>query len=198
MLIQSLEQKTRLALTTVVLTIAGCSFICIATLWYCFNFISEERNQIYVIDGEIPFLAERAKLETTFSVEAEAHIQLFHYYFFNLSPDDKYIEWSMGKAMYMADESALRQKKTMEETGFISDLISASAYSNLVCDSIKFNMDDKSFWFYGTQTIKRRTKTQKRSLVTSGIIESVPRSHNNPHGLMITNFKTIENNDLKY
>lgn len=88
MIIQSLEQKTRLALTTVLVAVSSSVIICCFTMWKCFSFISEERSQIYVIDGDIPFLAERTKMETTFLVEAKAHIQLFHHYFFNLPPDN--------------------------------------------------------------------------------------------------------------
>lgn len=78
MLIQNLEQKTKLALTTVVVTILGCVVICGYTVWQCISLVSKEREQIYVLDGDIPFLAERAKLEANFLMEAKAHIQLFH------------------------------------------------------------------------------------------------------------------------
>ncbi len=198
MIIQSLEQKTRLALTTVLVAVSSSVIICCFTMWKCFSFISEERSQIYVIDGDIPFLAERTKMETTFLVEAKAHIQLFHHYFFNLPPDNNYIEWAMGKAMYMADATALRQKKALEESGFLSDLVSSSAVATLVCDSISFDERQKRFTYYGTQLIKRKSNTKRRSLVTSGMLESVPRSHNNPHGLLITNWRTVENNDLNH
>lgn len=38
----------------------------------------------------------------------------------------------------------------------------------------------------------------KRSLITVGSIENVPRTRNNPHGLLITNWRTLENKDLDY
>lgn len=78
MLIKSLEQKTKLALMTVLATIAGCTVICGFTVWRCVALVTEEREQIYILDGDIPFLAERAKLESNFIMEAKAHIQLFH------------------------------------------------------------------------------------------------------------------------
>ena len=53
MLIQSLEQKTRLALMTVFATIAGCTVICAFTVFYCAKLVTDEREQIYVIDGDI-------------------------------------------------------------------------------------------------------------------------------------------------
>lgn len=81
MLIKSLEQKTRLAMMTVMATIIGCAAICGFTVWRCVSLVTEERKQIYILDGDIPFLAERAGLEANFIMEAKAHIQLFHQYF---------------------------------------------------------------------------------------------------------------------
>jgi hypothetical protein len=60
MLIQSLEQKTKLALMTVILTLAACTVICIFTVYQSSKLVSEERSQIYILDGDIPFLAERS------------------------------------------------------------------------------------------------------------------------------------------
>ena len=184
MLIESLAQKTRLAMMTVFVTIAGCAVICGFTVWCCISLVNRERQQIYVLDGDIPFLAERAQLEANFTMEAKAHIQLFHQYFFNLPPDNDYIKWTVGKAM--------------DENGFYSDIISSSAVCTIMCDSIQFDEYERKFTYYGTQLIKRRTRDLKRSMVTTGYIESVPRTRNNPHGLMITNWRTLENKDLAY
>lgn len=198
MLIQSLEQKTRLALMTVVLTVVGCVIICCFTLYQSARLVSEERSQIYVLDGDIPFLAERSLQEANFVMEAKAHIQLFHQYFFNLPPDDAYIKWTLGKAMYMADGTAMKQKQAMDENGFYSDIVSSSAVCTIKCDSIQFDEKERKFKYFGTQLIKRRSRDLKRSIITIGQIENVPRTENNPHGMLITNWRTLENKDLSY
>lgn len=198
MLIQSLEQKTRLALMTVVLTVIGCVVICCFTLYQSARLVSQERSQIYILDGDIPFLAERSLQEANFTMEAKAHIQLFHQYFFTLPPDDEYIKWTLGKAMYMADGTAMKQKQAMDENGFYSDIISSSAVCTIKCDSIQFSERERKFKYFGTQLIKRRSRDLKRSIVTIGEIENVPRTQNNPHGLLITNWRTLENKDLNY
>ena len=164
MLIESLAQKTRLAMMTVFAVIGGCTVICAFTVWCCISLVNKERQQIYVLDGDIPFLAERARLEANFTMEAKAHIQLFHQYFF----------------------------------GFYSDIISSSAVCTIMCDSIQFDEHERKFTYYGTQLIKRRTRDIRRSMVTTGYIESVPRTRNNPHGLLITGWRTLENRDLDY
>lgn len=198
MLIQSLEQKTRLAMMTVVITVVGCVAICGFTIFQSAKLVSEERSQIYILDGDIPFLAERSMQEANFVMEAKAHIQLFHQYFFNLPPDDDYIKWTLSKAMYMADGTALKQKQAMDENGFYSDIISSSAVCTIKCDSIQFDEKEHKFKYFGTQLIKRRSRDLKRSIVTIGEIENVPRTQNNPHGMLITNWRTLENKDLNY
>ena len=159
MLIESLEKKTRLAMVTVMLALGASTVICAACFYFCTSLVREQQNQVYVLDGTIPFMAERSKNEMTFNIEAKAHIQLFHQYFFDLSPDDEYLKWTFSKAMYLADESALRQKQAIEETGFYSQLLSSSAVETIICDSIKLNEEEMSFTYYGTQMIKRRTRT---------------------------------------
>lgn len=155
MLIQSLAQKTKLAMMTVLAAVTGCALICGFTVWRCLSLVSEERQQIYVLDGDIPFLADRARLEANFLMEAKAHIQLFHQYFFNLPPDNDYIKWTVGKAMYMADGTALKQKQALDENGFYSDIISSSAVCTIMCDSINLDEHERKFTYYGTQLIKR-------------------------------------------
>lgn len=196
MLIQSLEQKTRLALMTVLLTIVGNVVICGFLIAYGAKLISEERQQVYVLDGSIPFLAQRTKEEANFVMEAKADIQLFHQYFFNLAPDDDYIKWTLGKALYMADGSALKQKQGMDESGFFNDVVSSSATCTIICDSIKLDEKTRKFTYYGTQTIRRPSRTLRRTLITTGGLINAPRTENNPHGLLITNWRTLKNIDL--
>lgn len=196
MLIQSLEQKTRLALMTVLLTIVGNTVICGFLIFYGAKVISEERKQVYVLDGDIPFLAQRTQEEANFVMEAKADIQLFHQYFFNLAPDDDYIKWTIGKALYMADGSALKQKQGMDESGFFNDVVSTSATCTIICDSIKLDERARKFVYYGTQTIRRPSRTIRRTLITTGGLINAPRTENNPHGLLITNWRTLKNIDL--
>ncbi len=131
-------------------------------------------------------------------IEIHRYIENFHQYFFNLPPDNDYIKWTVGKAMYMADGTALKQKQALDENGFYSDIISSSAVCTIICDSIQFDEHTRKFSYYGTQIIKRRTRDLKRTMLTTGYVENVPRTQNNPHGLMITNWRTLENKDLDY
>lgn len=198
MLIQSLEQKTRLAMFTVASTLVSCVIICGFLIGYGAKIISEERKQVYILDGNIPFLAQRTQAEANFVMEAKADIQLFHQYFFTLPPDDDYIKWTLGKAMYMADATAMKQKQAMEENGFFSDIVSSSAFCTIRCDSIQLDEKTRKFTYYGVQTIKRRTNSVRRQLITTGELVNAPRTQNNPHGMLITKWRTLKNIDLNY
>lgn len=198
MLIQDLDKKIKFAKGIVICALAACTAICCFAIWSAFSIVRDERNQIYILDGDIPFLAERADLEANFLMEAKAHVNLFHHYFFTLPPDDTYIKWTVGKAMYMADGSALKQKQALDESGFYNNLVSSSSFGTIVCDSITVDETNRQFTYYGKQYIKRPSRLQKRSIVTSGHLENIQRSENNPHGLMITRWKILENNDIKY
>lgn len=198
MLIQDLDKKIKFAKSVVLCALATCAAVCCFAFWQAVSMVTSERQQIYVLDGDIPFLARRAELEANFLMEAKAHVNLFHHYFFTLPPDDSYIKWTVGKAMYMADGSALKQKQALDESGFYNNLVSSSSFCTIVCDSIVLDESSKRFTYYGKQYIKRPSRLQKRSIVTSGFLENVQRSENNPHGLMISRWKTLENNDIKY
>ena len=121
---------------------------------------------------------------------------MFHHYFFTLAPDDKYIKYTMEKAMYLIDESGLAQYNALKEKGFYGNIMGTSAVFSIFCDSIKFNEDNMSFTYYGRQRIERRTSVLMRELVTEGFVKRVPRTENNPHGLLIVNWRTILNKDI--
>ena len=54
------------------------------------------------------------------------------------------------------------------------------------------------FTYYGRQRLERRTDVTYRQLITAGEIRRVPRTENNPHGLLICNWRTLLNKDLEH
>ena len=49
----------------------------------------------------------------------------------------------------------------------------------------------------GRQRIERRSNILMRELVTAGQLKRVPRTENNPHGLLIVNWRTLLNKDIE-
>ena len=136
-------------------------------------------------------------MDETLDVEARSHVELFHHLFFTLAPDDKYIAYTMEKAMYLVDESGLAQYNTLKERGLFQNIIGTSSVFSIFCDSIKLSKEDMTFTYYGRQRIERRTNILYREIVTTGGLKRVPRTENNPHGLMIVNWRTILNKDIE-
>jgi len=198
MLIRTLENKIRLAIATVLIVVIGCVIICITTMLVSSKMVTDERKQIYILNGNVPLMANRTPEEVNLEVECKSHVQMFHQYFFTLAPDDKYIQYTLQKAMYLIDESGLKQKNAMLEKGFYSDIMAASAVFSIMCDSIHMDTKNMTFKYWGTQRIERRSSVLTRLLVTAGSLRKVPRTENNPHGLLITNWRTLENKDLEY
>ena len=123
--------------------------------------------------------------------------EMFHHYFFTLPPDDKYIRYTMEKAMYLVDETGLAQYNTLKEKGFYSNILGTSSVFSIYCDSVAFNKEKMEFTYYGRQRIERRSNILMRELVTAGQLKRVPRTENNPHGLLIVNWRTLLNKDIE-
>jgi len=103
----------------------------------------------------------------------------------------------MKKAMYLIDESGIQQYNNLKEKGLFNQILSSSAVLTIQTDSIFLDMPSKFFRYYGKQRIERKSSIVVRSLITEGYLKDVPRSQNNPHGVLIERWKTVENKDLK-
>lgn len=198
MLIKNLESKIKLAFSVSILSFAVSLIMVVLVLIYSFKLIREDRKKIYVLDNSVPILVKQTDVDVNMEIECKSHINLFHSLFFTLPPDDQFIKNNMEKAMYLIDESGLKQYNNLKEKGYFNTILASSATVTIMTDSIVMDMKEMSFEYYGIQRIERETSILKRQLVTSGKIRSVPRTDNNPHGLIITNWKTILNKDLEY
>src|SRR5207253_1774442 len=98
---------------------------------------------------------------------------------------------------YLVDESGVAQYNNLKENGFFNSVLSSSSVITLHTDSISLDVSRQYFRFYGRLKIDRRSSTVIRSLVTEGYLKDIPRSDNNPHGVLILNWKTLENKDLE-
>ena len=197
MVIKNLENKIKLVGIICTFFLAGCIIISLGSIWTARGMVVDAQQKIYVLDGNVPVLVERTTMDETLDVEAKSHVERFHHLFFTLAPDDKYINYTMSKAMYLVDETGLAQYNTLKEKGFYNNIMGTSAVFSIFCDSISFDQEKMEFTYYGRQRIERRTNILTRELVTAGRLKRVPRTENNPHGLLITNWRTLLNKDLE-
>lgn len=194
MIIKNIESKIRLAtflsLGSFVTSIIICGFVSA----YAYQQVSNARQSIYILDNDIPILAKQTNMQMNRPAEYKAAVDLFHSLFFNLTPDDKHIEYQMSKAMYFVDETGIGQYNNLKEKGYFNSILSSSSVLSIETDSIV--IDQNKFTYYGKQKIDRRSATIIRSIITEGELVDIPRSENNSHGVLITNWKTLENKDL--
>ena len=196
MLVKSIEAKIRLAtfvaLGSFITALITVGIVC----GYAYQLVANSRKTVYILDNNVPILAKQTDAAMNRPAEYRAHVDLFHSIFFSLTPDDKYIEYQMKKAMYLIDESGVQQYNNLKEKGYFTSVLSSSSVLTLQTDSIMLDAPKKYFRFYGKIKIDRRSSTVTRSLITEGYLKDIPRSDNNPHGVLITNWKTLENKDL--
>ena len=197
MVIKNLENKIKLVTIVCCVFLAGCVVISMSSIWTARSMVADAQKKIYVLDGTVPVLVERTTMDETLDVEAKSHVERFHHLFFTLAPDDKYIKYTMDKAMYLVDETGLAQYNTLKERGFYNNIMGTSAVFSIYCDSINFDPQKMEFKYYGRQRIERRTSILTRELVTAGQLKRVPRTDNNPHGLLIMNWRTLLNKDIE-
>ena len=197
MVIKNLENKIKLVMIVCTLFLVGCIVISLGSIWTARGMVSDAQKKVYVLDSNVPVLVKQTTMEETLDVEAKSHIDMFHHYFFTLAPDDKYIKYTMEKAMYLVDETGLAQYNALKEKGLYSNIMGTSAVFSIFCDSISFDDKSMEFTYYGRQRIERRTSILTRELVTAGVLKRVPRTENNPHGLLITNWRTLFNKDIE-
>ena len=183
--LKKLENKIKLVLIITSLFLTGCVVISLGSLFVARGMVADAHKKIYVLDGTVPILVKQTTMDETFEVEAKSHVEMFHNLFFTLAPDDKYIDYTIKKAMYLIDESGLAQYNALKEKGFYNNIIGTSTICSIFCDSIKLDKQKMTFTYYGRQRIERRTSILMR-----------PRTENNPHGFIIFGWRTLVNKDL--
>ena len=200
MIIRNIESKIRLATFISLGSLISAIIMVGIVSFFAYRQVSDARRSIYVMDASsVPLSARQTDVQMNRAAEYRAHIARFHSLFFSLSPDDKYIDYQMKQAMYLVDESGMLQYNNLREKGFFNSVLSSSAVLTIRTDSIYLNEAKKYFRYYGTQKIDRRSSAIIRSLVTEGYLSDLHiRSENNPHAVLITRWKTLENKDLEH
>lgn len=195
MLVKTIEQKIKLALIVSIGSFVTSALIAICSLYFSYQRIGEERKKIYVLDHTgTPFAADLTDMMVNRQVEYAAQVELFHNTFFSLTPDPDFIEAQMTRAMNWIDQSGMAQYNNLKESGYFNSILSSSAVITLQKDSIV--IADDRFTYYGKQRIERPSNVVIRTLVTEGHFKDIPRSENNAHGILITQWKTLQNKDI--
>ncbi|MEQ1588146.1 MAG: conjugative transposon protein TraK [Cyclobacteriaceae bacterium] len=181
------------------LLILASVWICSYTIYKSYHQVSESSQRIYILANGKALEAWSAERKDNIPVEARDHVKMFHHYFFTLDPDEKVIQSNITKALYLADASAKRQYDNLRESRYYSNMISGNISQEIQIDSVLIDTNQYPFYFrcHAHQRLIRTTSIITRSLTTDGLLRSVSRSDNNPHGFLIEKWNTLENKDLK-
>ena len=124
-----------------------------------------------------------------FQVEALAHLELFHTYFYNI--DASNYEKNLEKALWLGNsavDNLYRQKKA---DGVYNRLIQYSLVQKVLSTESEIDLENEPYQFTTTTIfeINRGTITDTYELVSTGNLIIVDRNYpNNTHGLLITNY----------
>lgn len=178
------------------LTSAVTAFIIIKT----FAFADKTQEVVYILyDGQV-IKAFKSTRKENIALEGKRHVDDFHAYFFNLSPDGNAIESSMKKALELADKSAKRTYDNLKENGYFTELVSSNTSQELITDSIIVQTQNHPYYFrfYGKLKILRPLSFTMRSLMTEGYLRDLKeRTDNNLNGFLVERWNIIENKDLE-
>jgi len=128
---------------------------------------------------------EREHLE----VEALAHLDLFHRYFYNI--DASNYSKNLDKALWLGNSSVDQVYQQKRADGLYNRLIQYSLVQRVLQIDSQIELDANPIQFKTTLTfeINRGSVTDTYQLQTTGNLISVARNFpNNPHGLLITNY----------
>jgi conjugative transposon TraK protein len=168
-------------------------------IYKSYDFAGQVENKVHILyNGKVleTFATDR---KHALPVELRDHIRTFHEDFFNLLPDDKQIQATVTKALYLADQSAKQQYDDLREQGYYSNLISGNISQQVTVDSTVLYLNQVPYGFtcYATEKLVRASNTITRKLVTRGFVRELPaETDNNPHGFIIQGWEILQNGDL--
>ncbi|MGQ1928996.1 conjugative transposon protein TraK [Ornithobacterium rhinotracheale] len=196
MIVKNIEKRIKVNRAISIAAILFAVFIVIAGFFYSYQIVEDSRKSLYVLDNGVPVLVKQTDELLNRPVEYKAQIELFHRLFFTLPPDDEYIKENIEKSLYLIDDTGKKEYGNLREKGFYNQIISSNSIVSIKADSIKLDLEKMKFLYYGTQMINRKTSLLTRRLITEGSFKNIARTPNNPHGVLLENWKILDNTEI--
>jgi len=175
----------------------------VATMCFCiyksYAIVNQAQNRVHILYNGKVLEAIAADRKNNLPVELRDHIKTFHEDFFTLIPDDKQIQATITKALYLADGSAKTAYDNLKEAGYYNNLVSGNISQRIQVDSTRLDLKQEPYTFtcYATEKLIRATSTLTRRLITQGqILDLKNETDNNPHGFLIQGWEILENTDV--
>lgn len=147
-------------------------------------------NSAFVVSGDgsvIPLIL--VKQRENLRVEALAHLELFHNYFYGLNANN--YKSHIEKALWLGNSSVSDLYQQKQSEGFYNRLLQFSLVQKVTNINSQLILQSEPYLFRATIVfeINRGSVTDTYRLKTSGKLMPVDRNFpHNPHGLLITDF----------
>jgi conjugative transposon TraK protein len=96
------RQVRLFSITVIICTVGLAGFV----TYKSYHLAEKLQSHIYVLANGKAIEAFASDRTENIPVEARDHVRTFHQWFFTLAPDDKAIQSTIAKALYLADGSA--------------------------------------------------------------------------------------------
>ena len=175
----------------IVLAVVICSLLSSSfSLLMVYNMNKTTLNSVFAIntDGSIIPLKLVTQKEN-FRVEALAHLELFHTYFYNI--DASNYERNLEKALWLGNSSVDNLYRQKKADGVYNRLLQYSLVQKVLSIDSKISENNGEYTFTTTTIfeINRGSIIDTYELVSTGNLIMVDRNFpNNPHGLLITDY----------
>ena len=180
-------------------TVAVSAAVVLVTLIASYGFVRAERETVYVLDRGTASSATASDGDAQRELEVRDHVSRFHELMFNLAPSAEAIRSSVDRALLMSDRSAYNYWQDLSERGFYSRLVSANISQTFSADSIRTDMASYPYGaeVFGKLYLIRESNITLYDVHTTCRLVDVGRSTDNPHGLMIEQFRVVSNDKVE-
>ena len=175
----------------IVLVVVVCALLSSSfSVWMAFTTNKNAMNSAFAIntDGSIIPL-KLVNQKENFKVEALAHLELFHNYFYNI--DASNYEKNLKKALWLGNSSVDNLYRQKKADGVYNRLLQYSLVQKALSIDSQITENNGSYGFTTTTIfeINRGSIIDTYQLVSTGNLIMVDRNFpNNPHGLLIINY----------
>nr|WP_315419538.1 conjugative transposon protein TraK [uncultured Pedobacter sp.] len=200
--LKNIDRAYKINKSITIIAVVGIIVTPLISLFYANKIIEENRSKVYtLVNGNALLLAERKDANDNRPAEIKHHIKMFLDLMFTLSPDRTQIEQNSKQALYLGDNSVRQFVDQLKEQKYYDKMISANAVQYIKLDTNSIQVDFSSYPYKAMvtaqQQIERPTTITLKELKCTMNLRNIPRSDNNPHGLLIEKFEVTSNNTIQ-
>ena len=184
--------------TAAISALVTAGLVAVASTGLAIMFVRENSSNIYILDRGTAATASLGEADSQRELEVRDHVIRFHELMMNLSPSSDAIKTNIDRALTISDRSAFNYWQDLSETGFYNRLVSANISQQFSLDSISTDMASYPYRseVFGKLYLIRESNITAYRIRTSCQLVDIGRSKDNPHGLMIEQFRVVSNDKI--